>query len=85
MGWDLHPWEEAEKEERFLHPGDSLIGRETGQGRKGHSEAQRRGHLDCGGRQDGDLHIRSHHHPEHPSLRLVSTGTAKGWGQEHRV
>lgn len=34
-------------------PGNSLIGRETSQDRKGHSEAQRRGwQQDCGGRQD---------------------------------
>ena len=56
VGWDLHPWEGAEKEERLLHAGNPFIGRETSQDTKRHSEAQRRGRqLDCGGREDEAL------------------------------
>ena len=35
LGWDLHPWEGALKEERFLHPGKSPhqwgVGRDRGE------------------------------------------------------
>lgn len=34
MGWDLHPWEEAEKEERSLHSGSALGGRYQPPGQK---------------------------------------------------
>ena len=44
LGWDLHLWEGAVKEERFLHPRSPFTGWEISQDRKEVSEAQKRVH-----------------------------------------
>ena len=44
LGWDVHLWEGAVKEERFLHPKSPFTGWEISQDRKEVSEAQKRVH-----------------------------------------